>query len=65
MIYGGKQIYVGRDQSGPRTDVYPTSPNKTLKYTNNGSGRDMYISHTNGGFYPGIPVAEYSLNFKD
>ena len=65
MIYGGKQIYVGKNQSGPRTDAYSSSPSKIVKYTNDGKGRDWFISHSNGGFYPGIPAAEYTLNFKD
>jgi len=38
---------------------------KTTNYTTNGSGRDGYIANSNGGFYPGKSIAEYTLNFKD
>jgi len=41
------------------------SPGKSINYPKNGTGRDSYIYASNGGFYPSLPVAEYTLNFKD
>lgn len=32
------------------------SMSKTLKYTQNGTGRDSYIYSNNGGYYPPIPL---------
>lgn len=34
-------------------------PSKNVGYNCNGTGRDLYISRTNGGFYPDQPVAAY------
>ena len=61
----GVQVYVGNNQGGQRNDVYPRVNGKTINYTQNGTGRDSYIQKSNGGFYPDLPVAEYSLNFKE
>lgn len=64
-ISTGPQIYVGKNQCGPRFDIYPQLAAKTINYNNNGSGRDSYIAKSNGGFYPSLGVAEYTMNFKD
>ena len=34
-----------------------------MGYFPNGTGRDSYITSTNGGFYPGIPVAAYQRTY--
>lgn len=61
----GQGYYFGNNQCGARQDIYPTSSHKRYNYPRNGTGRDSYISATNGGFYPSLPIAEYTLNFKD
>jgi len=38
-------------------------PSKHVSYTANGSGRDSYISRTNGGFYPEQTVAAYQNTY--
>lgn len=53
----GSQLYVGKNQAGPRADIFPTIPGKTINYNYNGSGRDSYIATSNGGFYPSLGVA--------
>ena len=63
-ISSGSQMYVGRNQNGPRTDIFPSIPGKTINYNYNGSGRDSYIASSNGGFYPSLGVAEYTKNFE-
>jgi hypothetical protein len=56
----GSQMYVGRNQHGPRGDIFPALLGKTINYNYNGSGRDSYIANSNGGFYPSLGVAEYT-----
>ena len=34
-------------------------PAKNVVYNHDGTGRDSYISSTNGGFYPSMPTAAY------
>ena len=36
---------------------------KYANYSNDGSGRDTFISHGNGGLYPPTSVAEYQKTF--
>ena len=50
----GTTMYVGKDQRGGRTDIYPplAQLGKTVNYNYNGTGRDTYIADWNGGFYP-------------
>ena len=38
---------------------------KATTYVPSGSGRDSYISKSNGGFYPPQEIAAYQNNFKD
>jgi hypothetical protein len=38
-------------------------PSKSIGYVNNGTGRDVYISNNNGGFYPNHTVASYQKTF--
>jgi hypothetical protein len=40
-------------------------PSKNVGYNCNGSGRDLYIFRTNGGFYPDQPVAAYQKTFEN
>ena len=59
----GTNMYVGKSQAGQRSDIYPRFGGKQINYNHDGTGRDGYISSSNGGFYPPSSVAEYSLNF--
>ena len=62
---GNGTLYIGKDQCGPRKDIYPVNGQRRVTYSMNGSGRDTYIGLNNGGLYPGKRVAEYKLNFVD
>ena len=48
--YGpGNKLYVGKNQAGPRTNLYPIQGHKYHKYHEDGTGRDTYILNDSGG----------------
>ena len=55
----GRALFYGYE----RIENSPPATNKLMHYNSNGSGRDSYISLSNGGFYPAKTVAEYANNF--
>ena len=62
---GSGTLYVGKDQCGPRKDIFPVNGQRRVTYSMNGSGRDLFIGIDNGGFYPPKQVAQYRQTFVE
>lgn len=53
----------GSATTSPFVSLVSSSPNKKIAYRPDGSGRDTYITSSNGGFYPVIEPGAYMKNF--
>ena len=62
---GNGGLYVGKNQCGPRRDLFPVNGQRRLTYKADGTGRDGYIAINSGGLFPEKPVAEYKQTFVD
>jgi hypothetical protein len=52
-------FYTSNDISSQNKQDFSGLSPKTINYCPNGTGRDVYIFNSNGGFYPAISNAEY------
>ena len=65
QIKPSRFIFLGNNQLKQDRYSSTVSTTKNSNYNYNGTGRDSYIAHDNGGFYPGKTVAEYQNTFQE
>ena len=56
-------MYRGGSNGKSSINYQGALPAKNVVYNHDGTGRDSYISNTNGGFYPSMPTAAYQQTF--